>query len=120
MSQIEEMAPAASGEDKLAAAVRRSKEAWHRLGLRLRSITPDALARFLLVAGVLGVLSWVLWRSLVPLMPGYDQVQVVDSFDQRRKKQEFLEHAFPNPNFVPCMAHNSSDPLEFTEDMVSE
>jgi len=58
--------------------------------------------------------------SLVPLLPGYDQVQVTDSFDQRRKKQEFLEHAVPNPNFVPCMAHNSSDPLEFTDDTVSE
>jgi len=58
--------------------------------------------------------------SLVPLLPGYDQVQVKDSFDQRRKKQEFLRNAVPNPNFVPCMAHNSTEPFEFTEDTVSE
>jgi hypothetical protein len=49
------------------------------------------------------------WRSieeptLAPLMPGYDQAQVTDNFDQRRKKQEFLKDAFPNPHFVPCMA----------------
>jgi hypothetical protein len=62
----------------------------------------------------------ILEPSLVPLMPGYDQVQVVDSFDQRRKKQEFLEHAYPNPNFVPGMAHNSSEALDVAECSVSK
>ncbi len=47
--------------------------------------------------------------SLVSLMPDYDQLEVIDNFDQRRKRQEFLTHAYANPNFVPCMARNEGD-----------
>jgi|GEM_PF-2997061 len=43
------------------------------------------------LAAEMGILLW-----------GNDQVQVVDSFDQRLKKQEFLEHAYPNP--ISCHA----------------
>jgi predicted PurR-regulated permease PerM len=69
MNQIGESPLATSDKDRLAASVRESSEAWHRLGMRLRSITPDGLARILLVAGAIGVVVWVLGRSFVPLVP---------------------------------------------------
>ncbi len=69
MNRIVEPAPATSAEDRLAAAVQRSKEAWRRLGMRLRSVTPGGLARLLLVVGALATVVWVLNRSLLPLIP---------------------------------------------------
>jgi hypothetical protein len=44
--------------------------------------------------------------SLAPLMPGYDQAQVSDNFAQRRKKQDFLQQAVPNPGFNSGMTQN--------------
>jgi hypothetical protein len=44
--------------------------------------------------------------SLAPLMPGYDQGQVNDNFAQRRKKQEFLRQAVPNPGFNSGVTQN--------------
>jgi predicted PurR-regulated permease PerM len=76
MSQTVESAPTAGAEDRLAdpsisraAAVQKSREAWRRLGMRLRSITPGGLARILLVVGALASVAWVLNRSLAPLAP---------------------------------------------------
>lgn len=44
------------------------------------------------------------WRAiaeptLAPLMPGWDQGQIADNFEQRPARREFLAGAFPNPNF---------------------
>jgi predicted PurR-regulated permease PerM len=69
MNQTGESAPAASSEDRLAASVQKSKEAWRRMGMRLRSVTPGGLARLLLVVGALATVGWVLNRSLLPLLP---------------------------------------------------
>ena len=69
MSQGLDSAPTASAQDKLAASVQRSRDAWLRLAMRLRSITPGALIRILLVAGALATVGWVLIRSLTPLTP---------------------------------------------------
>jgi hypothetical protein len=44
--------------------------------------------------------------SLARLMPGYDQAQVSDNFAQRRKKQEFLQQAVPNPGFNSVATQN--------------
>lgn len=43
--------------------------AWQRLGLRLRSITPAALLRGLLVALFFGALIWLIWRAGLSLLP---------------------------------------------------
>jgi hypothetical protein len=48
--------------------VQKSREAWRRLGMRLRSVTPGGLARLLLVAGVLATLGWALNRSFLPVL----------------------------------------------------
>ena len=69
MNQSVELAPAAGNEDRLAAAVQKSREAWRRLGMRLRSITPGGLVRILLIVGALTAVFWVLDRALMPLVP---------------------------------------------------
>ena len=46
-------------------AVERSRQAWRRLGMRLRSITPGGLMRFLLVVGALLALVWVIRTTWV-------------------------------------------------------
>jgi predicted PurR-regulated permease PerM len=89
MNQVEEGTAPARGEARLAAALSRSKEAWRRLGMRLRSVTPAELARLLLVLSALGVVGWVLSRSLVPLAPflvglvlAYITAPVVEALDR--------------------------------------
>jgi hypothetical protein len=69
MEQVVESAPVTSAEEGLAASVQKSGEAWRRLGMRLRSLTPGSLARILLVVGALASVGWVLNRSLAPLAP---------------------------------------------------
>jgi predicted PurR-regulated permease PerM len=69
MKESVELAPDAGNEDGLSAAVRKSREAWRRLGMRLRSVTPSGLARILLVVGALVMLIWVLRQSAAPLIP---------------------------------------------------
>jgi predicted PurR-regulated permease PerM len=69
MSQGLDSAPTASAQDNLAASVQLSRNAWRRLGMRLRSITPGALIRILLVVGAVALVGWVFMHSLAPLMP---------------------------------------------------
>jgi len=69
MNERVDLTTGADAQDPPAAAVQTSREAWRRLGMRLRSITPAALARLLLVSGVLAVLAWVLSQSVAPLVP---------------------------------------------------
>jgi predicted PurR-regulated permease PerM len=69
MNESVELAPGAGNEDRLAASVRKSKEAWRRLGMHLRSVTPAGLVRILLVAAALAAMGWVLAQAFVPLLP---------------------------------------------------
>ncbi len=69
MNQSVELAPGGGNEEGLAAAVQKSREAWRRLGMRLRSITPGGLVRILLIVGALTAVFWVLDRALMPLVP---------------------------------------------------
>ena len=69
MSELVEPAPPAGTEDGLMAAVQESKQAWHRVGMRLQSTTPALLGRLLLAAGAFVVVAWILGRSVVPLVP---------------------------------------------------
>jgi predicted PurR-regulated permease PerM len=69
MSQTVESVPTVGAEEGLAASVQQSREAWRRLGMRLRSLTPGGLARILLLVGALASVGWVLDRSLAPLAP---------------------------------------------------
>ena len=55
--------------DPLAASAERGRTAWHRLGLRLRSITPSQIVRFSLGAGVLAALVWLAWTARIALLP---------------------------------------------------
>lgn len=72
-----------------------------RLNEQIQSDYDDWLDKF---GHLFGISDRKIWQAieeptLVPLMPGYDQAQVIDNFDQRQKKQEFVENAFPNPHF---------------------
>ena len=69
MNESVDLSTAAGARDAPAVAVQRAREAWRRLGMRLRSITPAALARLLLAVGALAVLAWVLSHSVAPLLP---------------------------------------------------
>jgi len=89
MNPVVESAPARSGEEGLAASVQKSKEAWRRVGLRLRSITPSGVVRLLLLTGVLAILGWVLTRSFMPLLPfvvglvlAYVTLPIVEGLDR--------------------------------------
>lgn len=62
-------APGANAEDRLAAAAQESRDAWRRLGMRLRGLTPAGLARLVLIVGALVTLTWVLAATLRPLLP---------------------------------------------------
>jgi predicted PurR-regulated permease PerM len=53
--------------------VQRSQQAWRRLGLWLRSITPAGLVRFGLTIGALLAIGWLIrvaWLALLPFMVG--------------------------------------------------
>ncbi len=59
--------------DSLTLSAQRGGEAWRRLGLRIRSITPAGLMRFFLVVGALMGLGWLVeatWVWLVPFAVG--------------------------------------------------
>src|SRR5262249_26305027 len=61
----------ASDDQALAAAEQRAATQWQRLGMRVRSITPSGLVRFLLVAGALAGLGWLAvasWPALLPFV----------------------------------------------------
>jgi predicted PurR-regulated permease PerM len=68
-AQVPPEAEARSGQDELAAAVARSREAWQHLGRHLLSITPSALARSLLAVGALGAVVWLVVASGPALLP---------------------------------------------------
>jgi predicted PurR-regulated permease PerM len=60
---------ATSARDHAVVAADRARQAWLRLGLHIRGITPSALVRALLVAGAVVLLIWLLWRSQGVLIP---------------------------------------------------
>ena len=62
MNPVVEPAPARRGEEELAAWVQTSRDAWRRVGLRLRSVTPSGLVRVSLIAGALASLAWIATR----------------------------------------------------------
>ncbi|GAB4425041.1 MAG: AI-2E family transporter [Anaerolineae bacterium] len=53
----------------LVAAAELGQSAWRRLGLRLRSITPSGMVRFVLVIGALAAIGWVIWSTRLALLP---------------------------------------------------
>ncbi len=55
------------------ASVQQSRLAWQKLGWRIRSITPTALVRGLLVLGALAIVTWLMiqsWANLLPFQIG--------------------------------------------------
>ncbi len=65
------------------------RQAWRRVGLQLRSITPKQFARFGLVAVTLIAISWLLvrsWPALIPFLVGivlaYALLPVVNGLDR--------------------------------------
>ncbi len=65
--------PPTEPRDRLEAAAQCGRRVWRRLGLRLRSITPSMLARFVLVVGALvliGRIIWTAWDVLLPFQIG--------------------------------------------------
>ena len=55
--------------DPLTTSANEGRVAWQRLGLRLRSITPSQIVRFLLGAGVLAAVGWLAWTARLALLP---------------------------------------------------
>jgi predicted PurR-regulated permease PerM len=65
--------PNAPEPEPLALSAARARRAWRQLGLRLTSITPSGLARFLLVAGALTAIVLIIrnaWAALLPFEIG--------------------------------------------------
>lgn len=50
-------------------AVEQAREAWSKIGTAVRSITPSALARGLLVVGAVGGILWLFWSTWPALLP---------------------------------------------------
>ena len=76
-------------EIALLTSAEESRNAWRRLGLRLRSLTPADIGRYLFIAGVLAVLGWLLavaWPALVPFAVGaglaYAVLPLVNTLDR--------------------------------------
>ena len=61
--------PPAEPPPQLQAAAQRGRRAWQRLGLRLRSVTPSMLARFVLVVGALVLIGRIIWAGWDVLRP---------------------------------------------------
>jgi hypothetical protein len=82
-----------------------------RLNEQIQSDYDDWLDKFGHLFGISDRKTWqaIEEPTLVPLMPGYDQVQVIDNFDQRQKKQEFVENTFPNPHFGSPLIHSMTE-----------
>src|SRR3712207_2382362 len=75
---------------QLVVSAQRGRRAWQRLGLRLRSVTPSMLMRFLLVLGALafiGYIIWMAWDVLLPFQVGavlaYLLLPLVNRLDRR-------------------------------------
>src|SRR3712207_4326882 len=75
---------------QLVVSAQRGRRAWQRLGLRLRSVTPSMLMRFLLVLGALafiGRIIWMAWDVLLPFQVGavlaYLLLPLVNRLDRR-------------------------------------
>ncbi len=56
-------------QDPLQASADRGRTAWQRLGLRIRSVTPAQIMRFLLGASVAVALGWLAWTARIALLP---------------------------------------------------
>lgn len=62
-----------SPPDPLESRVENSRRSWKRLGMAIRSISPQALGRGLLLLGAASVLGWLAvasWPALLPFMVG--------------------------------------------------
>ena len=46
-------------DDRRSVTVRRARTQWHQLGLSLRSVTPQALARFVMAIAACVVIGWL-------------------------------------------------------------
>lgn len=60
-------------ESQLDKSISVSRQAWGRLGMRLRSLTPSQLTRLLLVVGGIGIVVWLAaatWPALSPFVLG--------------------------------------------------
>ena len=81
--------PIQSPPDPLQSSVENSQKAWKRLGMAIRTVTPKALARAVLVLGVLAGLAWLAvasWPALLPFIVGgvlaYIILPLVDVLDR--------------------------------------
>ena len=60
-------------QEQLQVSMQQSKQAWQRLGMRIRSITPTGLMRFFLVIVFLALIVWIVqvaWLALLPFVIG--------------------------------------------------
>src|SRR5262245_23918581 len=72
--------PGTSEDQALAVAEQRAATQWQRLGMRVRSITPSGLVRFLLVIGAVGALGWLVaasWPALLPFVIGASLAYII-------------------------------------------
>lgn len=58
-----------SEQEPLALSAEQGREAWRRLGLRLRAVTPAQVMRFLLAAVALAAVGWLAWTARLALLP---------------------------------------------------
>lgn len=58
-----------SEQNPLALSAEQGREAWRRLGLRLRAVTPAQMMRFLLAAAAVAAVGWLAWTARLALLP---------------------------------------------------
>lgn len=79
----------AKQQERLVASQRTARQAWHRLWLRVQSITPRGLMRFLLVLIALAALIWLITSAfqslatfIIGIMIAYITLPIVDRLDR--------------------------------------
>lgn len=75
--------------EPLVASANQGRESWHRFGLRLRSVTPSQLVRFLLGVVAVTAVAWLAWTARLALLPfilggilAYIMLPIVNQLDR--------------------------------------
>lgn len=68
-STATEITDISSEDRRLLGAVERARQAWRRSLMRIRSISPRRLARYLLIITAIVALGWLIWKAWPALIP---------------------------------------------------
>lgn len=88
-SEVENEGTRTNQGDNMSGVVSQARRQWAAVGNRIRAVTPSELGHLLMVAGLLGLLIWLVvasWPALVPFIIGvvvaYIMLPIVNWFDR--------------------------------------